>query len=105
MGYELSHQLRIPRVNITVSRHQLEDFFARFDQPEQRDRAVRVGRIELGGTTFTIQPWRLVTRPNDWYYYVNIFIERLPMHAWSEEGVKQALGGSHGHHHFHAGKH
>jgi hypothetical protein len=43
---------------------------------------------------FLIQPWLLesYTRKVSWCYHAIICIERLPIHAWSEETIKQILG-------------
>ncbi|KAK3132053.1 hypothetical protein QOZ80_6AG0515120 [Eleusine coracana subsp. coracana] len=92
MTYAISDQLRLPRWNITVSRYRPEGFFVKFDHPTQRDTAIIVGRVNVGGSTFRIEPWQFVTRPSNWFYHVKIFVENLPMHAWPEEGVMKVLG-------------
>jgi hypothetical protein len=48
----------------------------------------------VGASTFIIQPWHLegVNRPASWFFHVKICIERMPLHAWSAEDVKQVLG-------------
>ncbi|TVU45689.1 hypothetical protein EJB05_05185, partial [Eragrostis curvula] len=94
MSLHLHRQLHIPTWNIAVSRHKPEDFLARFDYADQRDAAIRAGSVVISWTTFIIQPWRLgsTTRPASWFYHVKLYIENLPMHAWSEEGFKQLLG-------------
>ncbi|KAK3138116.1 hypothetical protein QOZ80_5AG0364760 [Eleusine coracana subsp. coracana] len=67
----------------------LEMAYTLSHQLQQRDTAVRAGHVDISRATYTIQPWREVTRPADWNYYVKIFIENLPMHGWLEEGVRQ----------------
>jgi hypothetical protein len=86
--FELHRQFRLPLWNITVSPHKPENY------PEQRGTAVRAGSLFVGSTLFQIHPWRLdsYTRPSDWFFNVKICIERLPLHAWSADGVKQVLG-------------
>ncbi|CAN6198765.1 unnamed protein product [Urochloa humidicola] len=90
----LNQQLRIPLHNIATSRHKPEDFFTRFDHPDQAEQAVRKGTVMVGGTSFLIQPWRdnAYSRPANWYFHCKIIIERLPLHAWCEDGVRQVLG-------------
>jgi hypothetical protein len=39
--------------------HKPEIFFARFDYPEQRDLALWAGSVNVGPSTFLIQPWQL----------------------------------------------
>jgi hypothetical protein len=43
---------------------------------------------------YLIQPWRLegYTKPTNWYFGAKIYVERLPLHAWSAEGVHKLLG-------------
>ncbi|TVT97472.1 hypothetical protein EJB05_57294, partial [Eragrostis curvula] len=94
MQFALNQQLRIPLHNITVSRHKSQRFLARFDYPEQRDIALRAGSVEIGGTKYKLEPWReedCYNRPAGWYYRALIYIENLPLYAWSAEGVKQVL--------------
>jgi hypothetical protein len=54
------------------------------------------GRLQcrFGADAYLIQRCQLeaYTRPINWYYLVKICIERPPLHAWNEEGVKQQLG-------------
>jgi hypothetical protein len=94
VAYELHRLLRIPHWNITVAPHKPENFLARFDYPEQQESALRAGSLFVGTTPFVIHPWRLdaATRPIGWNFHVKICIERLPLHAWSAEGIKQVLG-------------
>jgi hypothetical protein len=61
VAYELHRQLRIPHWCITVAPHRPENFFVRFDYPEQRDAALHSGSISVGASSFTIQPWRVDT--------------------------------------------
>ncbi|CAO2039669.1 unnamed protein product [Urochloa humidicola] len=90
----MNQQLRIPLHNIAVSCHKSEDFFARLDHPDQAEQAVRKGTVDIGGTSFLIQPWRetAYSRPANWYFHCKVVIERLPLYAWCEDGVRQALG-------------
>lgn len=62
--------------------------------PDQAEQAVRLGEVEVGGARLLIQPWRdtAPSRPSNWFYHCKIFIERLPLYAWCEEGIRQALG-------------
>lgn len=94
MQRALHHKLRIPLHNFSVSRHKPEDFFVRFDHPDQAEQAVRAGFVDVGGTEFLIQPWRedSHSRPVNWFFHCKIVIERLPLYAWSEDGVRQAIG-------------
>ncbi|CAO2162745.1 unnamed protein product [Urochloa humidicola] len=50
--------------------------------------------VNVGGTSFLLQPWRdtAYSRPANWYFHCKVCIERLPLHAWCEDGVRQALG-------------
>jgi hypothetical protein len=65
VAYKLHMQLRIPHWSISVSPHKPENFLARFDYPEQRDAAIRVGSFYVGSSPFFIHPWSLesYTRP------------------------------------------
>jgi hypothetical protein len=94
VAYELHRQLLIPHWNIAVSPHRPENFLVLFDYPEQRDSTLRAGAVHVGASTFIIQPWHLegVNRPASWFFHVKICIERMPLHAWSAEDVKQVLG-------------
>jgi hypothetical protein len=89
-----NRQLCLPHWNISVSPHKPENFLVRFDYPEQRDAAIHAGSLTVGSSIFLIPPWRLetYTRPDDWLYHVRICVERLLLHAWSAEGIQQALG-------------
>jgi hypothetical protein len=71
-----------------------ENFLAQFDYPEQHDAALRTCSFYVGPSPCFIHPWRLdsYTWLVSWPFHVKICIERLPLHAWSTEGVKQALG-------------
>jgi hypothetical protein len=93
IAYELHRQLCVPHWNITISRHKPENFPVRFDYPDQRDTAMRAHSLQVGMTVCLIQPWRLegYTRPTNWYFRAKICVKRLPLHAWSMEGVHQLL--------------
>jgi hypothetical protein len=77
-----------------VSPHKPEHFLVCFDYSKQRDTALRAGSGAIGSTTFLLHPWRLdsYTRPADWPFHAKICIQNLPLHTWSAEGVRQALG-------------
>ncbi|RLN04148.1 hypothetical protein C2845_PM13G23560 [Panicum miliaceum] len=94
VAHALNQQLRIPAQNIRVTRHKPEGFFAYFDLPQQRDHALRVGQIEIGGTVLSIHSWRegLHQRPRTWWYRAKISIEHLPENFWSVGAAQQALG-------------
>ncbi|RLN09613.1 PHD finger protein [Panicum miliaceum] len=93
VAHALSQQLRVPRWNIKVSKHLPENFLADFNLAPQRDRAVRKGYIEIGGTILNIQPWaaavQAATQP--WWFHVRLTIERLPTELWSEAGFNLFL--------------
>jgi hypothetical protein len=86
--------LSIPLWTITVSAHKPENFFIRFDYPDQRNMAIQAHSLQVGSTVYLIQPWRLegYTRQANWYYRVKICVERLHLHVWTVEGVRQLLG-------------
>ncbi|KAF8671345.1 hypothetical protein HU200_050058 [Digitaria exilis] len=41
-----------------------------------------------------MQPWREDTyaRPSNWFFHCKILIEHLPLYAWCEDGIHQAIG-------------
>jgi hypothetical protein len=90
VAYKLHRQLRIPHWNITVSPHKPENYFVRFDYPEQRAAALITGSIFVGTTSFVIHPWRLDsgTQPASWFFHAKICVEGLPLHAWSADGIR-----------------
>ncbi|KAK3130567.1 hypothetical protein QOZ80_6BG0495200 [Eleusine coracana subsp. coracana] len=93
VAYALHDQLCIPLFNIRATRHQPQDFFVHFDHPNQQQLVVRRGSIDIGGSRLDIQPWRHdPVNPHTMWYRVKIIIERLPLHAWSEEAFRQILG-------------
>jgi hypothetical protein len=47
------------RWNITVSAHKPGNFFTHFDFLDQHDRVVRAASVQVGSTTYLIQPWQL----------------------------------------------
>jgi len=50
--------------------------------------------VEVGGSRFLIQPWRdtALCRPANCYFHCKVFIEKMPLYAWCEAGVRQTLG-------------
>ncbi|KAG0541121.1 hypothetical protein BDA96_03G468800 [Sorghum bicolor] len=94
--HALANQLRLPRHTIRVTKYSDSEFLAEFESPSEKDRALCMGYIEMGGSTFPIRSW-LAARAGEavhWWYHVKIIMEHVPLEAWNEEGVKLILGDS-----------
>lgn len=94
VSYALSGQLRVPRLDIRVTRRDSENFLAGFQMAPARDRAVGRGYIDIGGSRLPIRPWCSAggTVENVWWYHAKVTLERVPMEAWNEDGVQLILG-------------
>ena len=96
VAYALSGQLHVPRLNIRVSRRNSDTFLAEFKMAPERDRAVGRGSIDIGGSSLPIRPWRSVGGAVErvWWYHAKVTLEKVPMEAWNEDGVRLILGDS-----------
>jgi len=96
VAYALSGQLRVPRHNLRVSRRSSDTFLAEFKSAPERDRAVSRGSIDIGGSSLPIRPWRSAGGAVErvWWYHAKVTMEKVPMEAWNEDGVKLILGDS-----------
>lgn len=81
VSYALSHQLHVPRHNITkVTRHKLGVFLAEFKVSSERDHAVCKGSINIGGSVITLRPWRSAggSEESVWWFLVKVALENTP---------------------------
>jgi hypothetical protein len=56
VSYARAEQLFVPRYNITVTKHSLDLFLAEFKLPTEEDHALCKGSIDIGGSSFLINP-------------------------------------------------
>ncbi|KAE8812301.1 Histidyl-tRNA synthetase [Hordeum vulgare] len=94
VGRALEKEFRIPTHLRRVTSHDTEDFLVYFNLPARKDMVARRGTISVDGSAFIIELWRedVHALHQSWMLHVGVVFEKLPMHLWSLEGAKEALG-------------
>ncbi|KXG35743.1 hypothetical protein SORBI_3002G221200 [Sorghum bicolor] len=93
--HALAAQLRLS-YQVSVTRYNATEYVADFEAPPEKERAVGLELLNVGGALCPIRPWLSAGSGQEvqWWYHVKVVLEHVPLEAWNEEGVKLILGDS-----------
>ncbi|KAE8809900.1 Histidyl-tRNA synthetase [Hordeum vulgare] len=90
----LVKDFKIPPHLMHITNHDAKYFLVYFNLPTHKDLVARWGTISVDGNAFLAESWREDAHAlhQSWMKHVRVVLEKMPMHLWTLEGAKEALG-------------